>query len=94
MNSKILLILTMMGLFTTSCYDTQKNENKKEPSVDHSATIYFNGDIITMDGESPTYAEAVVSKEGRIAYVGTLEKAESQFKNTASNQIQVEEKLV
>jgi len=87
MNSKILLILTMMGLFTTSCYDTQKNENKKEPSVDHSATIYFNGDIITMDGESPTYAEAVVSKEGRIAYVGTLEKAESQFKNTVKHDL-------
>ena len=87
MNSKILLLLTIIVLFTTSCNDTKKNENKTGSSVDPSVTIYFNGDIITMVGESPTYAEAVVSKEGKIAYVGTLEKAESQFKNAIKHDL-------
>ncbi len=34
------------------------------------ATVYYNGDIITMEGKTPTYAEAVVAKDGKIIYVG------------------------
>jgi predicted amidohydrolase YtcJ len=88
MKSKILILVTIMGLFTTSCNDTQKNENNSEPSVDESATIYYNGDIITMEGETPIYVKAVVSKDGKIAYVGTLEEAESQFKNAIQHDLQ------
>ena len=35
------------------------------------ATVYFNGDILTMQGDSPTYVEAVVVSGDRIAYAGT-----------------------
>lgn len=27
-----------------------------------TATVYFNGDILTMDGDKPQYVEAVVVK--------------------------------
>ncbi|MFM7464359.1 MAG: hypothetical protein ACKO28_02600, partial [Cyanobium sp.] len=37
-----------------------------------TATLYSGGDILTMAGPQPTYAEALVEKGGRIAYVGPL----------------------
>jgi hypothetical protein len=36
------------------------------------ATLYSGGDILTMAGSQPTYAEALVEKGGRIVYVGGL----------------------
>ena len=37
-------------------------------------TIYFGGDIITMEGDSPQYAEAVAVKESKILFVGSKEE--------------------
>lgn len=36
------------------------------------ATLYSGGDILTMAGPSPVYAEALVERGGRIVYVGPL----------------------
>jgi len=33
-------------------------------------TIYRGGDILTMNGDAPTYAEAVAVKDGKIVFVG------------------------
>ena len=35
-------------------------------------TLYSGGDILTMAGPAPAYAEALVEKGGRIVYVGPL----------------------
>ena len=35
------------------------------------ATVYFNGDILTMQGDSPSYVEAVVVSGDRISYAGS-----------------------
>lgn len=43
------------------------------------AVLYFGGDIITMDGDKAQYIEAVVEKEGKIAFVGTKAEAEKKF---------------
>ena len=32
--------------------------------------VYTGGDIITMEGDAPEYAEAVAVRNGKIAYVG------------------------
>ena len=40
-----------------------------------NASIYFNGDILTMEGNQPQYVEAVVVKAKKIAYVGSLRDA-------------------
>ena len=40
-----------------------------------SSTVYFNGDILTMEGDQPQYVEAVVVTERRITYVGNLREA-------------------
>lgn len=37
------------------------------------ATIYVNGDILTMAGDSATYVEALAVRDGRIAMTGTRE---------------------
>lgn len=43
-----------------------------------TAKIYFNGDILTMEGDKPQYVEAVVVKDKRIAFTGSLRDALSQ----------------
>lgn len=50
-----------------------------------NATVYYNGDIITMEGEKPIYAQAVVTKDGKIIYVGT--KAEAMKKAGANHKM-------
>lgn len=42
------------------------------------AQVYFNGDILTMEGDKPQYVEAIVVKDKRIAYSGNLREALSQ----------------
>ena len=38
-------------------------------------TIYYGGNILTMVGDAPQYAEAIVEREGTIAFVGSKEEA-------------------
>ena len=40
-----------------------------------SASVYFNGDILTMEGAKPQYVEAVVVKGKKITYTGNLRDA-------------------
>lgn len=37
--------------------------------------VYFNGTILTMEGDAPEYAEAVAVKDGKIVFVGPRDKA-------------------
>lgn len=64
--------LTLIGfvLMTFSC--TKKIDSQ-------APTIYFNGDIITMEGKEPKYAEAVVEENGKVAFVGTQKDALKKF---------------
>ena len=43
--------------------------------------LYYNGDIITMNGDTPQYAESVVEENGKIAFVGSKEEAKKKFSN-------------
>lgn len=43
-----------------------------------TAKIYFNGDILTMEGDKPQYVEAIIVKDKRIAFTGSLRDALSQ----------------
>jgi predicted amidohydrolase YtcJ len=44
----------------------------------NNATVYFNGDILTMEGDKPQYVEAIVVKDGKIAYTGKMQDAMNQ----------------
>jgi predicted amidohydrolase YtcJ len=48
------------------------NEAPKNPAD----AIYFNGDILTMEGNNPTYAEAIAIKDGKIIFVGSKSNSE------------------
>ncbi|MXV38760.1 amidohydrolase family protein [Flavobacteriaceae bacterium Ap0902] len=43
--------------------------------------IYYNGDIITMHTQEPTYVEAVVEVHGKIAFVGDLNTVLNRYKD-------------
>lgn len=60
-------ILGLMVLF--SC-----KEQETTPSA-NNAVVYYSGDIITMVGQSPQYAEALVVKDGLIGFIGSSEEA-------------------
>lgn len=71
---KIILRLTVVISFglILSCNQSPK-QDKAASSVD---AIYYGGDIITMEGDSPVYAEAVAIKNGKIVFVGSKSDAE------------------
>lgn len=65
MTKKILLLIFGITLFN-SCEETEKL---------NLSTVYTNGDIITMVGDSPNYVEALVEKEGKIIFTGSSNEA-------------------
>ncbi|MFZ4462652.1 MAG: amidohydrolase [Bacteroidales bacterium] len=68
----IRLILSVLPILViASC----NHQIKKSAVTNQADAIYFNGDIITMEGESATYAEAVALKDGKIAFVGSKTEA-------------------
>ena len=65
---KIYFFAFLLVIATQVCADT--------------ATVYFNGDILTMLGDKPQYVEAVVVKGKKIAYTGSMQDA---LKEAGSN---------
>lgn len=64
--------LIVAGLLAIiACQTPAKEENKNTTA----ATMYYGGDIITMEGDSAQYAEAIVVKDGNIFFVGSKEEA-------------------
>ncbi|MEG2332156.1 MAG: amidohydrolase family protein, partial [Bacteroides sp.] len=67
---KINLFLCVLSLLSViSC----QQKVKKDAAAD---AIYINGDIITMEGDSANYVEAVALKDGTIMFVGSKGEAE------------------
>jgi predicted amidohydrolase YtcJ len=48
-------------------------------SNDLQQTIYYGGDIITMEGNKPSYVEAVMERDGKIIYAGKKSGAVNNF---------------
>jgi predicted amidohydrolase YtcJ len=72
MKKKINYLFVLVILFT-SC---KKNENPE--STNNNAVVYYNGDIITMEGKEASYAEALVVQDGKILFVGEKDEAIKQ----------------
>ncbi len=69
--------ITILVLFVTllfSCNNATKESSKEQ-------TVYFGGDIITMEGDKPEYVEAVVRDKDKIVFVGSKAEAEKQYAN-------------
>ena len=72
MKQLLSLISAAALLIITSCNEPAK----KAAPADAANAIYYNGDIITMEGDTANYAEAVAVKDGKIIFVGSKAEAE------------------
>jgi predicted amidohydrolase YtcJ len=64
-------------VFLVSCNSGGQKKDDAGASVS-GTLVYHNGDILTMEGDSATYAEALVVKDGKILFVGAKEEAMKQ----------------
>jgi len=84
-NLKVLFGLCCILLI--SCNDASKKETTENEAVAEPyqlrQTIYHNGDILTMAGDTATYVEAVVQREGQIIFTGSKEDALARFSGKA-----------
>ncbi|MEN9568799.1 MAG: hypothetical protein RL172_30 [Bacteroidota bacterium] len=71
---KILLAISACSLLAACNSGSEKTTDAA--STSSGATLYYNGDIITMEGDSAQYAEALLVQNGTIAFAGPLAEAE------------------
>ncbi len=85
----ILLMLLLMPLAvhsaTREIYLPGTGELYKVDAVPRrpAAVIYYGGDILTMDGSQPSYAEAVVTQGEKIVFVGRKDAAIGKYGRNA-----------
>ena len=60
---------------------------KNEVNPELNSTIYHNGDILTMAGDSPNYEEALVAQKGKIVFVGDKEEALEAYPNASNRDL-------
>ena len=76
----------VLGLALCSCAGPSQDEARAEAIVEpHQVrhSIYYGGDILTMAGDEPEYAEAMVEREGEIIFVGSKEDALAVYRGRA-----------
>jgi hypothetical protein len=61
-------LIALISLLITACSDDPGNEGMA--SKLQADTIFYGGDIITMEGASPEYVEALAVAGGKILYAG------------------------
>jgi hypothetical protein len=66
-----------------SCNSSVDSKNASSDSTNaggtlSEATVYYGGDILTMEGDSASYVEALVVKDGKILYTGGKDDAMKQ----------------
>jgi len=75
---KYAFLCLMLILVLLACNSASESGAKDATSsIENTqiSTVYFGGDIITMEGDSVQYAEAVVVKGGKILFVGSKDEA-------------------
>ena len=72
------MIIFLLAIFVSSCNDKKTSKDTTEVDL-NGFQLFYNGSIITMRGDSPEYAEAVVEQNGKIVFVGTLTDAEKKY---------------
>ncbi len=80
MKTKI-TILTVFIVLLFSCNNETKKAASQNGELNKEQTIYFGGDIITMEGDNANYVEAVVRDKDKIVFVGIKSEAEKKYTN-------------
>ena len=68
---------SMLLIFFTVLFACGSTANGSSDTL--RQTIYYGGDIITMEGDKPTYVEAVIERDGKIIYAGKKSGAVNNF---------------
>lgn len=76
---KTFYIIALLATFF-SCKNTEESTESAKTSKD-AAQLFYNGDILTMDTQKPSYAEAIVEHNGKIVFVGSQKEAELKYPN-------------
>lgn len=63
---KSLSVVTLLVVFGVFALGGCKSDTKQASK----ATVYYGGDILTMEGDAPEYVEAVVVRDGKIEFTG------------------------
>jgi predicted amidohydrolase YtcJ len=82
MKRRLLLILGISIIYSCT-----------KPEKLNQATVYHNGDIITMVGDAPNYVEAIVEREGKIVFTGSSNEA-IKVAGTGHNLVDLEGKTL
>lgn len=72
---KLIFTVFAIAMLLLGCKKEEKTPHSTDSAV---AEVYYNGDILTMEGDKATYAEAVVVKDGKILFVGKEDEAMQQ----------------
>ncbi len=72
----LFLVVLCATLLSSSCAKTGGAAKAPAAAGQPPAQVYVGGDILTMAGAEPAYAEALVVRDGHIAFVGS--KADAQ----------------
>ena len=75
MNNKRSTLFSVLTLIAIMVFFSCKEEEEIQSGENSTATVYYGGDIITMEGDVPQYAEALVIRNGTIEFAGTSAEA-------------------
>ena len=81
---KHFIVLFLLATLIFSCNTEDKKQDAVAEPYKLQQTIYYGGDILTMEGEEPAYAEALVQREGKIVFVGSKAEAMEKFGGKAT----------
>jgi hypothetical protein len=70
---KIVLSLFIVT-FVFGCKKQDKQQEATAEPYKLQQTMYYGGDILTMEGEEHNYAEVLVQREGKIIILGSKPK--------------------
>jgi len=84
MKKLMLIALSVLSILSiVSASETKKEVTANAEPQKLNQTIYYGGDIVTMEGKTPKYVEAVVQREGKIVFVGSKADALKKYKGKA-----------
>ncbi|ARV10579.1 metal-dependent hydrolase [Winogradskyella sp. PC-19] len=87
MKLKITLSLFISILIIGCKMNNSNKDNQVETNPKISSVLYMGGDIVTMDGNSLEMAEAIVTQDDEIVFVGALAGAEKEFPNSKKHNL-------
>ncbi len=70
---KNLLTIAFFAFLIVACKDSKKPKTVTENTS--VSTVYYNGDIITMSGDTAEYVQALVVTDGKISFAGNSDEA-------------------